>query len=95
MDRAAFFFKSLILHYAGNAHTHLFWLPLEFAFQPFETLNAQDGQASILAGLSQSEEDSPQDAFCGNANGQQHLGKGQDIEGDAAQKDDHARSERQ
>ncbi len=49
---------------------------------------------SILAGLGQSEEHSPKHAFCCCTDRQQHLGKGQDIEGYAAHQDDDTSPER-
>ncbi len=63
-------------------------LALEFVFEAFIALDTQDGQAAVLAGLCQPEEDGPQYALCRNADGQQHLGKGQDVERDAAQQHD-------
>jgi len=57
----------------------------ELALQPFVTFYSKDGQSSILAGLSHSEEDGPQDTLCRYTDRQQHLGKGQDIERDATQ----------
>lgn len=63
-------------------------LALEFVFETFIALDTEDGQPSALAGLCQPEEDGPQYALCRNADGQQHLGKGQDVEGYAAHQHD-------
>ena len=49
---------------------------------------------SILAGLGQSEEHSPKHALGCCTDGQQHLGKGQDIEGYAAHQDNDTSPER-
>jgi len=61
---------------------------------PLITLNAEDGQPTVLAGLGQTEEDGPEYAFGSSADGQQHLGERQYIKGDAAQQDDDSRAER-
>ena len=68
---------------------------LEFALQPFVALNAQDGEASVLKGLRQSEEHRPEDALGGGTDGEEHLGKGQYIERYAARQHDDACPERQ
>ena len=47
----------------------------EFLLEAFVALDAQDGQAPVLTGLGQAEEDSPQYALCCDADGQEHLGK--------------------
>ena len=70
-------------------------ISLESTFQTFVTLNSQNRQSSILARLRQSKKNGPQDSLGRDADGQKHLGKGQDIEWYAAQQDNDARPERQ
>ncbi len=55
------------------------FLSFEFVFEAFVAFDADDCQASVLAGLCQAEEDGPQYALCRCVDGQQHLGKGQYI----------------
>ena len=70
-------------------------LSLHPAFQTLVALDTENGQASVLAGLGQAEEDCPQHALGCSTDGQQHLGKGQDIKRYTAQQDYDSRSVRQ
>ena len=45
------------------------FLSLEFVFEAFVAFDAEDCQASVLAGLCQAEEDGPQYALCRGADG--------------------------
>jgi hypothetical protein len=70
-------------------------LSLHGSHQPLVAFHAQNGESSVLAGFGQTEEHRPQNAFRCNADRQEHLGKGKNIEWDAAQQDDDSRAESQ
>ena len=63
------------------------------ALETFVTFYTEDGETSVLAGLGHAEEDGPEDALGRDADGEEHLGKGEDVEGNATGKDDDARAE--
>ena len=79
----------------GHEWIILILVSLELALQAFVALYAKDGQAAILACLGESEEYGPENTLHGGTDGQQHLGKGQDVEGYTTQQDDSSRSERE
>ena len=64
-------------------------------FQSLDTLHTQNGQSAVLGRLGQPEEDEPQHPFGGCRDGQGHLGKREDVAGDAHQKDNHPRAKRE
>ena len=64
-------------------------------FQSLDTLHAQNGQSAVLGRLGQPEEDEPQHPFGGRRDGKGHLGKREDVAGDAHQKDNHPRAKRE
>ena len=53
------------------------------ALEAFVAFYSEDGETSVLAGLGHAEEDGPEDALDRDADGEEHLGKGEDVEGDA------------
>ena len=71
------------------------FLPSEHVLQSPVAFDTQDGEATVLAGLSHAEEDGPKDALRCCADGQTHLGKGENIAGNAAEQDDNSCAERQ
>ncbi len=54
-------------------------MSLKHILESLITFYAQDGQASILAGLGHSEKHRPQDTLCCHADGEHHLSERQYI----------------
>jgi len=54
------------------------------ALETFVAFYSEDGETSVLAGLGHTEEDGPENALGRDADGEEHLGKREDVEGDAA-----------
>jgi hypothetical protein len=73
---------------------YLLSMALKLVFEPFISFDTQNGQTTVLTRFCQPEKDSPKNAFRRRADGQQHLGERQDVEGYAAQQDDDTRPER-
>ena len=73
----------------------IFIFAFELVLETFIALYAQDCQTSLLASLCQAKKDSPLYTLGSNADWQQHLGKRQDIEWDAAQQHDDSSPERE
>lgn len=69
-------------------------MQIKLVFEPFIPFDTQNCQTTVLARFGQPEKDSPKNAFRRRADGQQHLGEGQDVEGNATQQDDDTRPER-
>ena len=84
----------------GVVEAFLSLLSLVFAifppiFQSLDTLHAQNSQSAVLGRLGQPEENEPQYPLGGCRDGQGHLGKREDVAGDAHQKDNHPRAKRE
>ena len=69
-------------------------MQIKLVFEPFIPFDTQNCQTAILTGFGQPEKDGPENAFRRRTDGQQHLGEGQDVEGNATQQDDDTRPER-
>jgi len=69
-------------------------MQIKLVFEPFISFDTQNRQTAILTGFGQPEKDGPENAFRRRADGQQHLGEGQDVEGYATQQNDDTRPKR-
>ena len=67
----------------------------EVWFEPFPSLNPQDGESRILEGLGQAKEHDPKYALCLGADGQSHLCKREDVTGHTQCQYDNTCSERE
>ena len=82
--------KALRTLYSRFSLSSLFSLNflLDVLFQPLVSFCTEDGDACILECLGKSEKESPQDALGFDADGEEHLSKGDDVTGDAEKYDD-------